>query len=68
MRILSLKTFTLPILTYAGEIWGMVGGCGMDKLQTLVNRTLRNMTGFGRGDLGVVLAPIYRELGVPPIS
>ena len=60
MRILSLKTFILPILTYAGEIWGMVGGCGADKLQTILNRTLRNMIGLGRGDSGVALAPIYR--------
>ena len=68
MRILSLKTFILPILTYAGEIWGMVGGCGADKLQTILNRTLRNMIGLGRGDSGVALAPIYRELRVPPIK
>ena len=68
MRILSLKTFILPIFTYAGEIWGMVCGCGADKLQTILNRTLRNMIGLGRGDSGVALAPIYRELGVPPIK
>ena len=50
--------------TYAGGIWGMVGGCGVDKLQTLLNRTLRSVIGLGRGDAGVALAPIYRELGV----
>ena len=40
----------------------------VDKLQTLVNRTLRNMIGLGRGDAGVALAPIYQELGVRPIK
>ena len=45
----------------------MVGGCGVDKLQSLLTRTLQSMIGLGREDAGGI-SPIYRGLGVSPIK
>lgn len=68
LRVSVVKACVLPVLTYGCEVWGMSTACGINKLQTLLNRVLRRMLGVGRNAPGVAVAPILREFGIPPVE
>ncbi len=69
MRSLVFKVCVLPVFTYAAEVWGMCpAGHGAGRMQTTINRTLRSVVGLGSSAVGVSMAPILRELSIPPIA
>ena len=67
MRVAVIRQVLIPKMLYGAELWGTNAKI-LGKAQNVANEAMRMVVGGSTRDTTIPLAPLYRELGVPPLE